>query len=163
MLLAGQKIYKGRNKEGRHFIRDGRAPIPMKVSVSRSMSSNKGKNTGPEIVLRKAISNSGIKGYRLHRKIPGSPDISFGSSKLAVFVNGCFWHSCPYCKPTKPKSNRKFWSDKFTANRKRDISVKRKLRALGWRSITIWECQIKKDIDKCVSRIKVKIGDSAKK
>src|SRR5271157_969325 len=103
------------------YIRDGRAPIPEKEATSRVMSANKGINTHPELVLRRALCNEGLRGYRLHwKKAPGRPDIAFPGKKVAVFVNGCFWHRCPYCHPSFPKSNVEFWTAKFEKNRERD-------------------------------------------
>ena len=90
------------------YIRDGRAPIPKRELTSKVMSSIRAKNTKPEIVLRKALWGQGLVGYRLHKKnIPGRPDIVYSKNKLAVFVNGCYWHRCPYCKPAAPKSHKK--------------------------------------------------------
>lgn len=130
----------------KRYIRDGRAPIPVKENTSRIMSSIGYKNTKPELLLRRALHKEGIKGYRLHLKnIPGKPDISFVKKKIAVFVNGCFWHRCPLCQPNIPKSNIEFWEQKFDSNIERDKKKKDELGALGWRVLTIWECQIKKD------------------
>ncbi|MBT6568273.1 MAG: hypothetical protein HON19_05160 [Flavobacteriales bacterium] len=78
------------------YTRDGRAPIPDKEITSRLMSSIKDKNTKPELAIRKAMWNNGVKGYRLHwKKVPGKPDIAFPSKKVAIFVNRCYWHRCP--------------------------------------------------------------------
>lgn len=137
------------------YIRDGRAPIPAQESISKVMSANKAKNTKPERILRKALWKEGIRGYRLHAKeIPGKPDIIFNSKKIAVFVNGCFWHRCPYCKLNLPKSNREFWNNKFESNIKRDKKKIHELKKIGWQTITIWECQIKDDISYIVEKFK---------
>lgn len=134
-------------KGKKQYIRDGRAPIPEKEITSKIMSSIKGKNTKPELKLRKALWHSGVKGYRLHwKKVPGRPDIAFPGKKLAIFVNGCFWHRCPYCNPSKPKSNTEFWEKKFEKNISRDKEKVRELEKLGWKVITIWECKIKTDL-----------------
>lgn len=136
------------------YIRDGRAPIPEKESTSRVMSANKAKNTTPEILLRKYLWKNGIRGYRLHWKnAPGRPDITFPGRKIAIFVNGCFWHRCPYCNPSLPKSNTDFWEKKFARNKARDKKKIEDLKKLGWRTLVIWECQIKDDIDSCVHAI----------
>ncbi len=136
------------------YLRDGRAPIPSKESTSRVMSANKGKNTKPEIALRRALNLQGIRNYRLHNKnLPGRPDIAFPRAKIAVFVNGCFWHRCPICRPSFPKSNIEFWQEKFTKNKARDRKKKRELEKLGWKVIVIWECQIKDDVESVVSKI----------
>lgn len=141
--------------EKRKYIRDGRAPIPEKESTSRTMSFIKDRNTKPELALRKELWNNGIKGYRIHwKKVPGKPDIAFPGKKLAVFVNGCFWHRCPICNPPIPKSNTEFWTNKFERNIYRDKNKIDQLKAIGWESIIIWECQVKNSVKNCVERIK---------
>jgi DNA mismatch endonuclease, patch repair protein len=140
------------------YIRDGRAPIPKNERTSRVMSSIKGKNTSPELSIRKAISTYGLKGYRLHlKKVPGRPDIAFTKKKLAIFINGCYWHRCPYCSPSFPKTHRKFWKEKFKKNIERDKKKNKELKALGWSVLTLWECQIKNNISSCVKKIKRKL------
>ena len=137
------------------YIRDGRAPIPKKESTSRVMQANKAKDTKPEVLLRKALRHAGLTGYRLHPKqLPGRPDIAFGKKKLAVFINGCFWHRCPTCELPLPKANTEFWKKKFDANISRDRKKIQALENIGWRTITIWECWIAKDADGCANEIK---------
>jgi DNA mismatch endonuclease (patch repair protein) len=137
------------------YLRDGRAPIPKSEITSKVMSANKGKNTKPELLLRKALWNNGIKGYRLHwKKVPGKPDIAFPGKKIAIFVNGCFWHRCPICKPSMPKSNIKFWTEKFNKNIERDQKKIEALKALNWKVLTIWECELKKDLNLQVQKVK---------
>ena len=119
------------------------------------MRSNRGKDTGPELTLRSALWAAGVRGYRLHRKtIPGRPDLSFGRQSVAVFVNGCYWHRCPRCNLPMPKKHKMFWKRKFTLNKERDGRKRAELKAEGWRVLTIWECEIREDIDACVSRVK---------
>ncbi len=140
------------------YIRDGRAPIPRKESTSKVMSANKSRNTKPELILRKSLWQIGLRGYRLHwNKVPGRPDIAYPGKKLAIFVNGCFWHRCPHCKPNFPKSNTDFWSKKFQANKDRDIKKIEDLQSLGWSAIVMWECKIKNDIDSVVNEVKKQI------
>ena len=80
------------------YIRDKRSPKPLSESTSKVMSANKAKNTKPEIALRKALWSEGYKGYRLNWKnVPGRPDIAYPGKKIAIFVNGCYWHRCPKC------------------------------------------------------------------
>ncbi len=130
-------------------------PRASSESVMKSMKSNRGKNTRPEILLRSALWTSGIRGYRLHRKgIPGRPDISFGNQRVAVFVNGCYWHRCPKCSLPLPKTHMGFWTKKFELNVKRDERKITELEADGWLPLVIWECEIKNDIDKCVERVR---------
>lgn len=151
---------EGQEKK-REYIRDGRAPIPLKESTSRVMSANRGKNTSPEMVLRRSLNAVGIRNYRLHnKKLPGKPDIAFPRAKLAVFVNGCFWHRCPYCKPSMPKSNVDFWKTKFKKNKARDRKKKILLEKMGWKVIVVWECQIKDHLPEIANMIKDSITQS---
>jgi DNA mismatch endonuclease, patch repair protein len=137
------------------YKRDGRAPIPEKLSTSRVMSANRCKNTTPEKLLRKALWSIGIRGYRLHPKnLPGRPDIFFQKTKIAIFVNGCFWPRCPNCHPHLPKSNVEFWTKKFKVNQIRDLQKIRQLESLGCRVLTIWECKIHLNLGDCINEIK---------
>jgi DNA mismatch endonuclease, patch repair protein len=107
------------------------------------MSRVKGKDTTPERAVRSMLHAMGYR-FRLHRKdLPGKPDIVFGPRKKIVFIHGCFWHghNCP--KGRLPKSNGAFWRDKIEKNRARDKRNVRRLRALGWRVLTIWQCRLK--------------------
>jgi DNA mismatch endonuclease (patch repair protein) len=142
-----------------NYIRDGRAPIPKKEATSRVMSANRGVDTHPEMVLRRALFQEGLRGYRLHwKKAPGRPDIAFPGKKVAIFVNGCFWHRCPYCHPSFPRTNIDFWTEKFKKNRERDKRKRKELREDGWEVVVIWECQIKKHLMACVEKIKIKVN-----
>ncbi|MGB8215001.1 MAG: very short patch repair endonuclease [Anaerolineales bacterium] len=138
------------------YIRDGRAPIPENEITSKVMSSIRAKNTKPELMLRKALFNNGLSGYRLHwKKAPGHPDISYPGKKLAIFVNGCFWHRCPYCNPPFPKTHREFWSEKFKKNVERDQRKIEELNNNGWKVLVFWECQVENDIQNCVEIVKL--------
>ena len=137
------------------YIRDGRAPIPRKEVTSRTMSRVGAKNTLPEQVFRAELRRLGLVSYRLHPKtLPGRPDVYFPSKKLAIFINGCFWHRCPYCKPSMPKTHKTFWSTKFAANVARDKVKRTLLKKKGIRSVVFWECQIKKNVQKLVAKLK---------
>ena len=137
------------------YIRDGRAPIPEKEITSKIMSSVRAKNTKPEIMLRKALFYNGLRGYRLHwKKAPGRPDIAYPGKKIAIFVNGCYWHRCPHCKPSFPKTNIEFWTNKFEKNKERDERKKKELEDAGWKVFIFWECQIKKDVGECFLSVK---------
>jgi len=150
-------------EQKREYSRDGRAPIPKSEVTSRTMSAIKAKNTKPELLLRKALWQAGIRGYRLHwKKAPGKPDISFPGKKIAIFVNGCFWHRCPYCQLAIPKSHSEFWKDKFKKNVDRDKNKISLLEAHGWSTITIWECKLKERTETFVSLIKDIIKKSNK-
>lgn len=143
----------------KEYVRDKRSPMPSNEHVSEVMSANAGSNTHPEIRLRQALRRAGHIGYRLHRKdLPGRPDIAFIGPKVAIFVNGCFWHRCPICDLPLPKSNTEFWRSKFDANVKRDAEKCNRLRSEGWTVITVWECQIEKDVDEAVRTISSELG-----
>lgn len=114
------------------------------LATHHVMQANKGKNTGPELVVRQALRASGLSGYRLQwKKVPGRPDICYPGRKVAIFVNGCFWHRCPHCDLPLPKSNTDFWSEKFARNRARDERNERALVLDGWTVIVVWECRLK--------------------
>ena len=127
----------------KHYVRDSRSPIPTNVNVSKVMSANKRKNTTPELILRKMLRESGCSGYRLQWDVPGHPDIAYPGRKIAIFVNGCYWHRCPSCNLPLPKNNTVFWEDKFKRNIERDAKKIYTLESEGWNVITIWECEIK--------------------
>lgn len=134
------------------YVRDKRSPIPASAAVSLNMRGNRSKNTKPEITLRKSLWKNGMRGYRLHEKLlPGRPDIVFRAKRIVIFVNGCFWHRCPKCSKTLPKSNQPFWIEKFNKNKDRDLKNIATLEGLGWRVLTMWECQIRKDISECIN------------
>ncbi len=144
------------------YIRDKRSPRPSNKSVSKVMSANKGKDTKPEMVLRKALRDAGLSGYRLHwKKVAGKPDICYPGRKLAIFVHGCFWHGCPRCDLPMPKSNVGFWKEKFRKNRERDARKIMVLNEAGWTSLTFWECQLKENIEVCVADINSKLRRSS--
>lgn len=109
---------------------------------SRMMSSIKAKNTEPEINLRHELHRQGFR-YRLHQKLPGSPDIVLPKYKTVVLVHGCFWHGhgCAFFK--WPKTRSEFWREKILQNRERDIRQLSALSAEGWRVAVVWECAIR--------------------
>jgi DNA mismatch endonuclease, patch repair protein len=98
-----------------------------------------------EILFRRALWREGVRGYRVHPRLPGRPDLTFPSLRLAVFVNGCFWHQCPVCALAEPKANLDFWREKLSANVRRDQEVLARLDILGWVALTIWEHEIRPD------------------
>lgn len=111
---------------------------------SYNMSRIRGKNTKPEILVRKGLHARGFR-FRLHnKKLPGRPDIVLPKYGVAIMVNGCFWHGHKGCQyATKPKSNVEFWETKIARNRHRDEVTTAHLEALGWTVITIWECELR--------------------
>ena len=113
---------------------------------SRVMSRIRGKDTAPEITVRRLLHRHGFR-FRLHRKdLPGCPDIVLPKLQVVVFVHGCFWHQHE-CKLGKlPRSRRSYWLPKMNRNRARDALAVGKLKRLGWRVIVVWECQLRKPI-----------------
>lgn len=110
------------------------------------MQANKSKDTKPELKVRRALREAGLPGYRLHwKKAPGKPDICYPGRKVAIFVNGCFWHRCPHCDLPLPKSNVDFWEAKFRRNRERDERDHLLLLQDGWTVVVVWECRLDKD------------------
>jgi DNA mismatch endonuclease (patch repair protein) len=107
------------------------------------MGSVRSRDTGPELFVRRLIYGMGYR-YRLHAtELPGRPDITLRSRRKVVFVHGCFWHGhdgCPLARV--PKSRVAFWQAKFATNKTRDARVMEELRALGYRALTIWECEL---------------------
>jgi DNA mismatch endonuclease Vsr len=98
-----------------------------------------------EVAFRRALWHAGARGYRLEWKLPGRPDLVFPRLRLAVFVNGCFWHSCDTCQLPQPRANAEFWLAKLSANRMRDERVSAALIEAGWRPVTVWEHEIRPD------------------
>ena len=110
---------------------------------SELMAGIRGKDTAPELAVRRIAHGMGLR-FRLHRKnLPGRPDLVFPRHRLAVFVHGCFWHQHQDCRFAHiPKSRVSFWTEKFAANMARDKKNIAALHALGWRVLVIWECQV---------------------
>ena len=114
-----------------------------KAARSRNMAAIRGKDTKPEMSVRRLAHAQGYR-FRLHRKdLPGSPDLVFPARGKVIFVHGCFWHR-HRCKEGRwePKSRVEFWKEKFDKNKKRDRRNRRHLRKLGWEYLVLWECQI---------------------
>jgi DNA mismatch endonuclease (patch repair protein) len=113
-------------------------PVPSSAAVSAQMQRMGRRDTGPEIALRRALTALGLR-YRLHRRdLPGTPDIVFVRARVAVFVDGCFWHGCPD-HGMMPKANREWWRVKLEANRIRDERKDRALVEAGWFPRHVWE------------------------
>lgn len=145
---------KVRSGSTRTYLRDGRAPIPEREATSRAMSANRGKDTKPEIILRKALREIGFSGYRLHWKgAPGRPDIAYPRHRLAIFVHGDFWHRCPVCNLPLPKTNIEFWEQKLERNVQRDARKVAELEAAGWEVVICWEHEIRTNPLICAKRI----------
>jgi DNA mismatch endonuclease (patch repair protein) len=109
----------------------------------RCMAKIGGRNTKPEIVLRKALFAAGFR-YRLHqRELPGTPDLVFPKYRATVFVHGCFWHGHGCALFVAPETNREFWLKKIAGNRARDERAVAALGESGWRVMTVWECGLR--------------------
>jgi DNA mismatch endonuclease (patch repair protein) len=111
---------------------------------SRIMAAVHSKNTKPELAVRKIVHSLGYR-YRLHvQTLPGKPDLVFPARRKILFVHGCYWHRHRGCRyATSPKTNVRFWQDKFSANIQRDRRNVGALKKLGWAVMTIWQCQLK--------------------
>lgn len=116
-----------------------------KAKRSWNMSRIHSEDTKPELTVRKALHAAGYR-FRLHRKdLPGSPDIVLPKYRLAIFVHGCFWHRHQTCRKwSVPNSNQDYWEKKFSSNIERDLKAITALEELGWRTVVIWECEVKK-------------------
>ena len=120
------------------------ADIFSKAKRSEIMSRISGKDTKPEIIVRKFLFSQGFRYRKNDKKLEGKPDIVLPKYKTAIFVHGCFWHfhkNCP--KSALPTTNREFWEVKIHRNAERDKDNYKKLKNLGWKVITIWQCKIK--------------------
>lgn len=121
------------------------------------------QGTGIELVLRRALWASGLR-YRLKTKprLPGRPDIVFPGARVAVFIDGCFWHGCPW-HGTRPKTRSEFWASKIARNRERDSEVDARLSAMGWTVIRFWEHDIRDGLSKCVADVVTVVGGRARR
>mgnify|MGYP006429290689 CR=1 FL=1 len=125
------------------------------------MSRVRGKNTKPEMFVRRLTHGMGYR-YRLHRgDLPGKPDLVFPSRKKVIFVHGCFWHRHPGCPLARlPKSKQAFWQTKLEGNRQRDLRDQALLRELGWGVLVVWECMLK-DVEALKDRIRSFLDEEA--
>jgi DNA mismatch endonuclease (patch repair protein) len=117
-----------------------------------NMSRIRARDTGPEIILRRLLFRSGVRGYRLNYDLPGKPDIVFVKKRLAVFIDGCFWHKCPV-HFVKPETRTDFWMKKIDSNVTRDERVNRTLRESGWCVLRFWEHEIRKAPESAAEKI----------
>jgi DNA mismatch endonuclease, patch repair protein len=117
------------------------------------MRSVRTQGTAPEVRLRRALWQNGLR-YRTRLKLEGSkPDLAFLGKRIVVFVDGCFWHGCP-THYTSPVANEAFWRAKVEKNRARDERNNRNLEAAGWRVLRFWECEVEKELDRVVVSIR---------
>lgn len=110
---------------------------------SSMMAGIRGKDTRPEIIIRKALFARGLR-YLVHdKRLPGKPDLVFPKSNAVIFVEGCFWHGHDCHLFKMPSTHQEFWKTKISVNRQRDARVRADLQELGWRHLTVWECALK--------------------
>ncbi len=155
--MAGTSAIRSHTAQPRHLeTKVPRSPPPKSRAVTAVMRANKPKDTGPELALRRALRKRGLTGYRTGPKgIPGRPDVAFIRSRVAVFVNGCFWHQhgCARSGTGTPKSNASYWRLKFALNKARDERKIAALQAATWDTLTIWECELAKNAARCAERV----------
>ena len=119
---------------------------------SHLMSQVRSSDTKPELVLRKTLFSLGLRGWRCHRRdLPGKPDLAFGVSKVAIFVDGAFWHGHP--SRHKPGRSGEYWDTKIARNQERDLQVDETLRQMGWRVIRVWDFEVMSDPVAAAERI----------
>lgn len=120
------------------------ADIYSKSKRSSIMSKISGKETKPEVLVRKYLFSKGFRYRKNDKRFPGKPDVVLPKYKTIIFVHGCFWHNHKGCKASKlPESNRDFWGKKIGDNIKRDRKNRNELKNLGWKVIVAWQCEIK--------------------
>lgn len=124
------------------------------------MSHIRGKNTKPELLLRSLLHRAGFR-FRLHAgKLPGRPDIVLPRYRTVIFVHGCFWHRHEGCSnATMPKTRTEFWRDKFARTVERDLQKQKELEALGWKVLTVWECELQSSPEKVINMAKNQLLD----
>ncbi len=122
---------------------DERELVRRRAAIKKSMKGNKRANTKPELLVRQRLRAAGLTGYRLEWKVPGKPDIAFPGRKIAIFVNGCFWHGHD-CRNTRPADHQEYWQKKRKRNMDHDKEVTVIFEARGWTVLRIWECELKK-------------------
>ncbi len=132
---------------------------PSSTGVSERMSRVRRRDTAPELELRSELHRRGLR-YRVDRRplkgVPSRADLVFGPARVAVYVDGCFWHSCPE-HGTMPRSNEAFWQDKLSRNRERDATVNDLLAAAGWTVVRVWEHE---EIDAAADRVESAVRES---
>ena len=128
--------------------------IDMRSNIMRQVKSRNNKST--EIKLIEIFKNQSLNGWRRKYKLFGNPDFVFPKQKIALFVDGCFWHG-HYCRKHTPKSNELYWTNKIKRNQNRDSEVGLKLSQMGWKVIRIWECELNNN--DCVGKLLNKIND----
>ncbi|MHA6820120.1 very short patch repair endonuclease [Ralstonia pseudosolanacearum] len=139
MAARSDQSGSGEKRKARRSRKTAEAPL----TRSENMSRIRGKDTQPEMIVRRTLWAAGLR-YRLHdKRLPGKPDLVFPSQHTAVFVHGCFWHCHEGCRNFRiPKTRAEWWAAKLMRNKARDAEVRAKLEAAGWRVMVIWECEV---------------------
>ena len=118
---------------------------------SFNMSRNRGRDTGPELAFRRSLVAAGLRGYRVNVKaVPGSPDVAWIGLRVAIFIDGAFWHGHP---EALRRQRSEYWKTKLRRNRERDRNVNATLQALGWQVIRLWDYEVIADVDACVEKV----------
>lgn len=121
---------------------------------SWNMSRIRNKDTKIEVLVRKYLFSRGYRFRKNDKRYPGKPDVVLPKYHVVIFVNGCFWHQHPGCKnATMPKSNTEFWKEKLGKNVTNDSKNIEKLSSMGWKVITLWECELEKDFEACMEKL----------
>lgn len=131
-------------------------------NLSRGALMSRVRSTGNQTTEKRLASllrKASLTGWRRHQPMPGRPDFAWPDLRVAVFVDGCFWHGHNCGRNVTPKTNAKAWRDKIRRNQARDQRVARNLRRLGWKIIRIWECSLTKEPDRCMRRIQLKLEE----
>lgn len=133
----------------------------MSTQAGSHLQGRKTKNTKPEMALRKVLHGRGLR-YRLHQSVVGrcKPDIIFSSRRVAVFVDGCFWHNCPEHGPKifrGPNADR--WKTKIATNQQRDLRNVADLEGAGWEVIRVWECAVKRDVESVANQVEARLRE----
>ena len=127
---------------------------------SRNMAAVRARDTAPELALRRALVALGVRGYRLHRSdVPGRPDLAWPGRRVAVFVDGAFWHGHP--SAYKRGRSGDFWDRKIGANIERDRRIDEKLRSAGWTVLRLWDFEIEADAAACAERVRTILAREA--
>lgn len=124
------------------------------------MAAVRAQDTGPELALRHALYAMGLRGYRIHRRdVPGRPDVAWIGRRIAVFVDGAFWHGHP--SAFKPGKSGVFWDRKIGANIERDRRIDEQLRSEGWEVLRLWDFEVERDVRTCAERVRVLVEMSS--
>lgn len=131
------------------------APVASSEAARATMRANRGRDTGPELAVRRALHRMGLR-YRVDHPLPFDrrrrADIAFTRARVAVFIDGCFWHGCPD-HGTTPRTNTRFWSQKIARNRERDLDTTERLEAEGWVALRFWEHEDPRTVARAIVRV----------